>query len=59
MYALARKSGHDVWKKQWSTFTSRVSLQANLYMTPKNQVFVTNVVVTDPTRKMTVSNVIS
>jgi hypothetical protein len=59
MYAFAQKSGHNVWKEQWSTFTSRVSLQANLYMTPKNQVFVTNVVVTDPTRKMAVSNVIN
>jgi hypothetical protein len=49
MYALIRKSGRVVWKEQWYTFTSTVSLQANLYMTRKDQVFVPNVVVTDPT----------
>jgi hypothetical protein len=35
------------------------SLRIDLYMTYENQVFVANVVVTDPTQKMVASNVIS
>jgi hypothetical protein len=26
MYAFARENGHDVWREQWYTLTSRVSL---------------------------------
>jgi hypothetical protein len=33
MYALVRKSGHTTWKKQWYALRSRVSSQADLYMT--------------------------
>ncbi len=59
MYVLAQKSGHDIWKERWYAFTSKVSLQADLYMTWKDQVFVADVVVTDPTQKTVASNVIS
>jgi len=59
MYAFARKSGHTKWKEQLYTLTSKVSLQVNLYMTQEDQAFVANVVVTNPTRKMVLSNVIS
>jgi hypothetical protein len=52
MYALTRKNGHTAWTEQRHTFTSGVSLRANLYMTRKDQVFVTNVVVIDPMWEM-------
>jgi hypothetical protein len=32
MYALARKSGHVVWREQWYAFTPKASLQIDLYM---------------------------
>jgi hypothetical protein len=38
---------------------SRVSLRATLYMTREDQVFVTNVVVTNPTQETKASSVIS
>jgi hypothetical protein len=38
---------------------SNVSLQTDLYMTQKDQVFVANVVVTDLTQDTVVSNVIN
>jgi len=59
MYALAKKSGHIVWKKWWYTFMSRVSLQTYFYMIREDQVFVINVVVTNLTREMVIANVIS
>jgi len=40
-----QESGHDVWRKQWYTFTSKVSLRANLYMTRKDQVVIVDVMV--------------
>jgi len=46
-------------EKWWYVFTSRVSLQTDLYMTRKDQVFVANVVVIDPTQNTMVSNLIS
>jgi len=45
MYALAQESGHTIWREQWYTFTSKVSLQTNLYMTQENWVFIVDVVV--------------
>jgi hypothetical protein len=35
MYALAWKNGHIVWREQWYAFTSRISLQSDLYITRK------------------------
>jgi hypothetical protein len=55
MYALIRESGHVVWKKQWYAF----SLRVDLYMTQKDQVFIADVVIIDPTREIVASNVIS
>jgi hypothetical protein len=49
MYAFVRKSGNIVWRKWWSAFTLGISLQADFYMTRKDQVFVANVVVIDVT----------
>jgi len=46
-------------EKWWYVFTSRVSLQTDLYMTRKDQVFVANVVVINPTQNTMVSNLIS
>jgi hypothetical protein len=59
MYALARKNGHAVWKEQWYALTLRFSLRADLYMTQKNQVFITNVVVTNSTWEAVASSVIA
>jgi len=59
MYTLAQENGHVVWKEQWYALTSRISLRANLYMTRKDQVFVTNVMVIDLTWKMVDSSGIS
>jgi hypothetical protein len=47
MYAFAWKSEHIVWRKLWHVFMLRVSLQANLHMTWKDQIFVVDVVVID------------
>jgi hypothetical protein len=33
VYAFIQKSGHVVWKEWWYAFMSRISLQANFYMT--------------------------
>jgi hypothetical protein len=49
MYALAIKNGHIVWKEQWYALMLRISLQANIYMIRKNQVFIVDVVVIDST----------
>jgi hypothetical protein len=46
-------------EKVWYAFTSTVSLQANLYMIRKDQVFVANVVFIDPTWETVATNVIS
>jgi len=59
MYALIRESGHAIWKEQWYTLTSRVSLQTNIYMTHEDQVFVVDVMVANPTWETTILNVIS
>jgi len=58
MYVLAPKSGNFVWREWWYSLTLKISLWADLYMTWKDQVFVTNVVVTDPMWEMA-SSVIS
>jgi hypothetical protein len=59
MYALAWKNGYIVWKKQWYTFTWRVLLWIDLYITQKDQVFIVDVVVIDSMRKMMSLNVIN
>jgi hypothetical protein len=59
MYALVWESGHVIWREWWYTFTSRVSLQADLYMTLKEQIFVVNVVVINPTLETMALSVIS
>jgi flagellar assembly factor FliW len=46
-------------KKWWYTFTLRISLQANVYMTQEDQVLVANVVVIHPTQKTMALNVIN
>ncbi len=58
MYAPTSKSEHNVWKKWWYTFTSRVSLQVNLYITNENQVFVADVIIMNLTQEMVATNVI-
>jgi hypothetical protein len=47
MYVVILDNGHVVWKEWWYTFTSRISLQVDLYMTKEVQVFVVDVVVTN------------
>jgi len=47
MYVLTQKSGHIVWREWWFALTSIVSLQADLYITRKDQVSVVDVVVTN------------
>jgi hypothetical protein len=59
MYALVWKSGHFVWRKWWYTFTSGVSLRANFYMIHEDQVFIADVMVTNPTRETMALNVIT
>jgi hypothetical protein len=59
MYALILKSGHIVWREQWYAFMSRILLRTDLYMTRKDQVFVVDVVVIDPTWEMVASSVIN
>jgi hypothetical protein len=58
MYVFAWESGHVVRKKWWYTITLRISLQTNIYMTWKDQVFVANVVVTYLMQEMVALNVI-
>jgi hypothetical protein len=43
MYAFIQKSGHVIWKEWWYALMSRVSLQANLYVTQEDQVFIVDV----------------
>jgi len=59
MYALAWESEHDVWKKQWYILTLRASLGVDLYMTCENYIFVADVIVTNVTWKIVVTNVIN
>jgi hypothetical protein len=59
MYSFAQDNEHVVWRELWYNLTWRVSLQTNLYLTWKDQVFVTNVVVSDPTQKTMALNVIN
>jgi hypothetical protein len=49
MYALVQKSGHFIWREWWYTLMSRVSLWANFYTTHEDQVFIVDVMVTNPT----------
>jgi hypothetical protein len=58
MYVFAQKSEHVVWKKWWYALTSGISLRTDLYMTQKDQVFVTNMVVIDPMWETMASSVI-
>jgi hypothetical protein len=58
MYVLTQENEQVVRKGQWYIFTSGISLQVNLYMTHKDQVFVTNVVVGNMTKDIVISNVI-
>jgi hypothetical protein len=46
-------------EKWWYAFTSRISLQADLYMIREDQICVANVVVIDLTQKTAATNVIS
>jgi hypothetical protein len=48
MYALVRENGHVVWIEQWYTHMLGISLQADLYMTHEDQVFVVDVMVINP-----------
>jgi hypothetical protein len=59
MYAFIQESEHVVWKNQWCTLTSGVSLQVDIYMTQEDRVFVVDVVVTNPTQKTMALSVIS
>jgi hypothetical protein len=56
MYALTRKNGHVIWKERWYAFTSRISSQANFYMTQEDQVFVADVVVIGLMREIVTLN---
>jgi hypothetical protein len=58
MYALAQESGHVIWREQWYTFMSKVSLWIDLYMIWEDHVFIANVLVTNPMWEMMASNVI-
>jgi hypothetical protein len=49
MYAFIQESEHTIWKEWWYAFTLGVSLQAYLYMTRKDHIFIVDVVVIDPT----------
>jgi hypothetical protein len=49
MYAFIQRSGHVIWKERWYALTSRVSFQVDFYMTQEDQIFITDVVVMDPT----------
>jgi hypothetical protein len=46
-------------EKWWYAFTSEISLQYDLYMTQKDQVFVVDVVAIDPTQDTMASSLIS
>jgi hypothetical protein len=59
MYALARENGHAIWREWWYALMSKVSLQADFYMTLEDQVFVVDVVITNLTWETVVSNVIN
>jgi hypothetical protein len=59
MYALTQENGHIVWKEWWYALTSGTSLQANLYMTHEDHVFVVNVMVTNLTWEIVASSVIA
>ncbi len=59
MYALVQETGHTKWREWWYTLMLGVSLWTNLYMTRKDQIFVANMVVIDPTWETMASSVIS
>jgi len=59
MYAFIQENGHVVWREWWYALTSRVSLWTDLYMTRKDQVFIVDVVVTNPMWKTMTLSVIS
>jgi hypothetical protein len=59
MYARTQENGHDVWKERWYAFMLRVSLHIDFYMIREDQVVVADVLVTNLTQKIMVSNVIS
>jgi len=59
MYALAQENGHVIWREWWYALMSKVSLQPDFYMTLEDQVFVVDVVVTNLTWEIMVSNVIN
>ncbi len=59
MYALIRENGHTIWRERWYVFKLGVSLKFNLYMIRKDQVFVVDGVITNMTREIVASSVIS
>jgi hypothetical protein len=59
MYALVQESGHVVWKEWWYVLMSRVSLWIDIYMTWENQIFIVNMVFTNPTWETMASSVIT
>jgi hypothetical protein len=59
MYVFAWESGHVVWREHWYALMSWVSLRANFYMIGEDHVFVTNMVVIDPTWEIVALGVIS
>jgi hypothetical protein len=48
MYAFVQENEHIVWREWWYTLASKISLWIDLYMTREDQVFVVDVIVTDP-----------
>jgi hypothetical protein len=59
MYVFAQENGHDVWREWYYTYTLGALLQANLYMIHEDQVFVVDVMVTNPTWETVVTSVIN
>jgi len=59
MYAFTWDSGHAIWREWWYTFTSKVSLRTDLFMTWNDHIFVVNVMVIDLTQETMASNVIN
>jgi hypothetical protein len=59
MYVLIFKNEHIVWTEWWYIFMSRISLQANFYMTQEDQIFIADAVVTNSTWEIVSSSVIN
>jgi hypothetical protein len=59
MYVLIFKNEHIVWRESWYILMSRVSLQANFYMTREDQIFIADVMVTNSTWEIVTLNVIN